>query len=111
MYEQNTGYWKFDGEGIERFSPSEIASALDLLGGGREQAFVNAAKSLYAGSDYALALRMENYGLLKYPKSTELSKLRLQTLGMLQEKNQQISPFKFIIYSEQAGSELPLIPQ
>jgi len=37
VYQQRTGYWKPDGEGMEVFAPSEWAAALDLLGGGRRR--------------------------------------------------------------------------
>jgi len=51
VYQQRTGYWKPDGEGMEVFAPSEWAAALDLLGGGKEEAFVRSAKALCDRSD------------------------------------------------------------
>jgi hypothetical protein len=36
-----------------------------------------------------------------------LTDVRRQALDRLREKYQQINPFKFIIYSEWAGAELP----
>lgn len=104
---QRTGYWKSDGEGLESLAPKEWALALNLLGGEKEDAFVRSAKTLLDQSDYALALKLADLGLLNYPTSRTLTDLRRQALDRLREKYQQINPFKFIIYSERAGAELP----
>ena len=107
VYHQRTGYWKNDGEGLEHFASKEWAAALNLLGGEKEEAFVRSAKALLDQSDYALALKFADLGLLNYPASQTLMDLRRQSLDRLREKYQQLNPFKFIIYSEMAGTELP----
>ncbi len=107
VYLQRTGYWKPDGEGLEIFAPKEWATALNLLAGEKEDAFTRSAKALLDQGDYALALKLADLGLLNYPTSRTLTDIRRQTLDRLREKNQQINPFKFIIYSEWAGAELP----
>jgi glyoxylase-like metal-dependent hydrolase (beta-lactamase superfamily II) len=107
VYQQRTGYWKPDGEGMEVFAPEEWAAALDLLGGGKEEAFVRSAQILLERSAPALALKLTDLGLRTYPTSQTLTHLRRQALDRLREKYQQLSPFKFIIYSEWAGAELP----
>ncbi len=106
VYHQRTGYWKPDGEGLDHFAPGEWAAALDLLGGGKERAFVRAATGLLGRSDYAVALKLVDLGLLRYPASERLADLRRQALDWLRELHQQLDPFKFIIYSEWAGAEL-----
>jgi glyoxylase-like metal-dependent hydrolase (beta-lactamase superfamily II) len=107
VYHQRTGYWKPDGEGMERFAPREWAAALDLLGGGNEAAFARSAETLVNAGDYALALKLSELGLLSHPTSTALPSLRRRALDRLRERHQHLSPFKFIIYSELAGAELP----
>jgi alkyl sulfatase BDS1-like metallo-beta-lactamase superfamily hydrolase len=107
VYHQRTGYWKPDGEGLEYFTPKEWAAALNLLGGEQEEAFVQSAKALLDRGDYALALKLADFGLLSHPTSRTLMELRRQALDRLREKYQPINPFKFIIYSEWAGAELP----
>jgi glyoxylase-like metal-dependent hydrolase (beta-lactamase superfamily II) len=107
VYQQRTGYWKPDGEGMEVFAPEEWAAALDLLGGGKEEAFVRSAQSLLDRSAHALALKLTDLGLRTYPTSQTLTNLRRQALDRLREQYQQLNPFKFIIYSEWAGAELP----
>jgi glyoxylase-like metal-dependent hydrolase (beta-lactamase superfamily II) len=106
VYHQRTGYWKPDGEGMEHFAPEEWSAALDLLGGGKEQAFVTSARTLLGTGDHALALKLVDLGLLSHPASRSLAELRRQALGRLRERHQQLNPFKFIIYSELAGAEL-----
>jgi hypothetical protein len=46
LYHQRTGYWQPDGQGIDARSQEEKAAALDLLAGGRADAFVTAAATL-----------------------------------------------------------------
>lgn len=106
IYHQRTGYWKPDGEGMEVFAPKEWAAALNLLGGETEEAFVRTARTLLDQSDYALALKLTDLGLLNYPTNRTLADLRRQALDRLRAKYQQLNPFKFIIYSEWAGAEL-----
>ncbi len=107
VYHQRTGYWKPDGEGLEVFAAGEWAAALDLLGGSREEAFVRTARALLDRSDPALAFKLADLGLVRYPASRTLIAVRRQALDRLREKYQQLNPFKFIIYSELAGADLP----
>jgi glyoxylase-like metal-dependent hydrolase (beta-lactamase superfamily II) len=109
VYHQHTGYWKADGEGIETVAPREWAGALDLLGGGREDAFVRAARALLDRGDDVLALKLADLGLASHPGGSALGGLRRQALDRLRARYQQLDPFKFIVYSEWAGIELPAV--
>jgi hypothetical protein len=106
VYHQQSGYWKPDGEGLEHHAPAEWAAALNLLGGGKQHAFVNSATTLLAQGDATLALKLVDFGLLCYPSSRPLNDLRRQALDRLREVYQQLNPFKFIVYSEWAAAEL-----
>jgi glyoxylase-like metal-dependent hydrolase (beta-lactamase superfamily II) len=106
VYHQSTGYWKPDGEGMEVLAPAEWAAALDLLGGHREDAFVRTVRGLVERGDDALALKIADLGLVPYPSSEVLTTLRRRALDNMRLRHQQMSPFKFIIYSEWAGAEL-----
>ena len=106
VYHQSTGYWKPDGEGIEVLAPAEWAAALDLVGGHREDAFVRSVRALAERGDDVLALKLAQLGLVRYPSSQTLEALRHRALDNLRLRHQQMSPFKFIIYSEWAGAEL-----
>jgi len=106
VHHQRTGYWKPDGEGMEVLAPKEWAAALNLLAGERESAFVRSTQTLLERGDHALALKLADLGLLSYPGSEALTGLRRQALDGLRARNQQLNPFKFIIYSEWAGAAL-----
>ena len=84
-------------------------SGYPSLAGRQEDAFVRSGRSLLEGGDYVLALKITDLGLLNYPGSQPLSTLRRRALDGLRAKHQQLNPFKFIIYSEWAGSDLPLV--
>ena len=106
LYHQRTGYWQPDGAGMEPSTAAEHAAALDLLAGGRQERFADAAATLIAQGDHALALEIIKPGLLRYPDSAALAELRQTALHRLMERYQQSDPFKFLIYAEQAGAEL-----
>jgi glyoxylase-like metal-dependent hydrolase (beta-lactamase superfamily II) len=106
LYHQRTGYWQADGTGMEPSTAAEHAAALDLLAGGRQERFVDAAASLIGQGDHALALEIIKPGLLRYPASSTLAELHRTALHRLMEQYQQSDPFKFLIYAEQAGAEL-----
>jgi glyoxylase-like metal-dependent hydrolase (beta-lactamase superfamily II) len=106
VYHQSTGYWKPDGDGMEVLAPAEWAAALDLLGGHREDAFVRSVRVLAERGDDVLALKLAQMGLVHYPSSDALAVLRRRVLDNMRARYQQLSPFKFIIYSEWAGAEL-----
>jgi glyoxylase-like metal-dependent hydrolase (beta-lactamase superfamily II) len=105
-YVQRTGYWKPDGEGMEVFTRAEWGRAADLLAGGREAAFRDAAATLNQRGDYGMALRLAELGLAAHPGSAGLAAQRRHALDGLRS-TYQFNPFRFLIYSEMAGAELP----
>jgi hypothetical protein len=106
LYHQRTGYWQPDLAGLEPATAAEHAAALDLLAGGREEQFATAAATLIGQGDHALAMQIIQPGLLRHPASTSLPGLRRTALYRLMEANQQLDPFKFLIYAELAGAEI-----
>jgi len=106
LYHQRTGYWQTDGQGLDPRSAEETAAALDLLAGGKADAFACAAASLADQGDLALALDIVTPGLLRHPDSGELAELRQSVLVRLMEQRQLSDPFGFLVYAELAGAEL-----
>jgi hypothetical protein len=106
LYHQRTGYWQPDGQGLDPRSQEEKAEALDLLAGGKAEAFVNAAATLAGQGDLTLALEILASGLLRHPDSSELAELRQAVLVRLMEQRQLLDPFGFVVYAQQAGAEL-----
>jgi hypothetical protein len=110
LYQQRTGYWKADGEGIEVFSRKEEAAALDLVAGGDAERLARAAKSLADRGDFAMSVRIADLGLAAHPSTPSLLSVRRRALEGLRAKYQLVNPFKFIVYSEMAGAELSTPP-
>jgi glyoxylase-like metal-dependent hydrolase (beta-lactamase superfamily II) len=106
LYQQRSGYWQPDGQGLEPVDQTDRAAALDLLAGGRPERFVSAARTLLEGRDPALALELINAGLARHPGSGELGRLRQESLYRLMERHQLQDPFRFLIYAELAGVEI-----
>jgi hypothetical protein len=106
VHRQRTGYWHHEGDGVEQFTPAELAAAADLLGGGTAAAFQTAAAQLTRRGEHALALRVLDLGLLSHPGAPELTDLRQTVLWRLVEQYQQLDPFKFVYYAGLAGLEL-----
>src|ERR1700722_4263994 len=106
LYHQRTGYWQPDGQGLDPRSQEERAAALDLLAGGKADAFAYAAANLADQGDLTLALDIVTPGLLRHPDSSELAELRQAVLLRLMEQRQLSDPFGFLVYAELAGAEL-----
>jgi hypothetical protein len=81
-------------------------SSLDLLAGGKADAFAYAAATLADQGDLALALEILAPGVLRHPDSTELAELRQAVLVRLMEQRQLSDPFGFLVYAQLAGAEL-----
>jgi glyoxylase-like metal-dependent hydrolase (beta-lactamase superfamily II) len=106
LYQQHSGYWQPDGQGLEPIGPADRAAALDLLAAGRPEQFAAAARTLLAQRDAALALEIANAGLVSHPEHAGLTQLRTEALYRLMERHQLQDPFRFLIYGELAGVEL-----
>jgi glyoxylase-like metal-dependent hydrolase (beta-lactamase superfamily II) len=106
VHRQRTGYWHPGGEGVEHFTPAELAVAADLLGGGTAAAFAAAGAELTRRGEHALALRILDAGLLSHPGTAELVDLRQGVLLRLVERHQLLNPFKFAFYAGLADLDL-----
>jgi glyoxylase-like metal-dependent hydrolase (beta-lactamase superfamily II) len=106
VYAEHAGYWQSNGEGMDEFTRGEWASALDLLGHS-DVAFARASDDLTSRGDSTMALRIAELGLVRYPSSVALKTSREGALTMLRSRYSQMNPFRFIIYSEWAGRDLP----
>jgi glyoxylase-like metal-dependent hydrolase (beta-lactamase superfamily II) len=106
LYQQHSGYWQPDGQGLEPIGPADRAAALDLLAGSRPEQFAAAARTLLAQRDAALALEIASAGLVSHPEDADLAQLRTEALYRLMERHQLQDPFRFLIYGELAGVEL-----
>jgi glyoxylase-like metal-dependent hydrolase (beta-lactamase superfamily II) len=108
VYTEHAGYWQANGDGMDHFTRAEWAAAIDVIGGGTDASFVRAVSDLERRGDASLALHVAELGLARYPQSAMLQRGRSDALRSLREQYSQLNPFRFIIYSEWAGS--PLAP-
>ncbi len=106
LYTEHAGYWQSNGDGIDAFTRSEWAAALDSLGGGSDEAFARVANELEGRGDAALALQVAELGLVRHPSSAALGESRERALRTLRDVYSQTNPFRFIVYSEWAGRAL-----
>lgn len=105
LYLQLTGYWKADREGMEVFTQKDEAAALDLVADGDPERLARAGTSLNTRGDFAMALRVADLGLAAHPAARSLVAVRARALEGLRAKY-QLNPFKLIIYSEAARTDL-----
>jgi glyoxylase-like metal-dependent hydrolase (beta-lactamase superfamily II) len=106
LHHQRTGYWKRDGFGMHPVTDDARAAALDLLAEGDPSRYATAAAALIGQGNPALALEIIEPGLLRHPASAVLTDLRRAALHRLMERHQQLDPFRFLVYAEQAGAEI-----
>ncbi|MBO3752040.1 MBL fold metallo-hydrolase [Streptosporangiaceae bacterium NEAU-GS5] len=103
LHLQNSGYWQPDATQLDVVSADEWAGALDLLAGGKPDAFRGAVTTLLDQGEHALALRVADAGARRHPCDQDLADLRRDALLRLVEQHQVLDPFKFIVYSGLAG--------
>ena len=111
LQRQLTGYWQPGGEGLEPRSRAESQELLILLADRDLARLRRVASDLARRGDLALALEVSDAGLKAFPRDPDLAHVRRQALDGLRVRNEQLNPFKFIIYSELEGVETaPLEP-
>jgi hypothetical protein len=81
---------------------------VDYLGVSEAQ-LVKAAERLSTDGQYAMAAELLETAEPKFPNSEGLKRAKRFTYLKLMEKNQNTDPFKFIIYSANAGEQTPQI--
>lgn len=107
LYRERAGYWASNGVGMDELTDAEWARALDRLGGESSSSFARVVGDLLARGDTPLALRIADLGLRAHPHDAELESLRATVLNRLQARYQQINPFRFIVYSQLSGHDVP----
>ena len=109
LYDQHVGYWEANLQGLAHPSRTDRAELLvDYLGLSEAQ-IIKAADHLDIDGRYAMAAELIETAEPKFPNSEALKKAKRFAYLKLMEKNQNTDPFKFIIYSTQAGEQTPQI--
>ncbi len=106
LYAEHAGYWDGQGGGMDHFTRTEWATALDALGVSTDTAFARAANELEARGDATLALHISELGLTRFPTSEPLKAAHERVLVSLRQMYATTNPFRFIVYSEFARQGL-----
>ena len=107
LYDQNVGYWQADLGGLDHLGRADRAELfVDYLGLSEKQ-LVNAVERLAADGKYELAASLLESTGGRFEHSPSVTKARRLVYRKLMEKNQNLDPFKFIIYSGRAGEQTP----
>jgi hypothetical protein len=107
VFEQMTGYWAHNLDGMDYLSDSDYAVLLSSYLSLSEDRIATIIQDMMNRGDYTLAARVAGWGLRDHPNSSQLDRLRRSAYVKLIEKYQFINPFKVIIYSEKSGHETP----
>jgi hypothetical protein len=109
IYDQNVGYWEANLQGLAHPGRADRAELLvDYLGLSEAQ-IVKAADRLATDGKYEMAAGLIESVEAKFPGSDSLKRVKRFVYLKLMEKNQNIDPFKFIIYSGKIGEQTPQI--
>jgi len=107
LYDQNVGYWQADLQGISHISHAERAEMLVDYLGVSERQFANALERMVADGKYELAASLLESSRDRFADSESIGKTGRQIYRKLMEQYQNTDPFKFFIYSDKAGEQLP----
>ena len=99
VYDQNTGYWQADLDGLDYLSRAERGSILVDYLGVSERQLVKATERMIADGNYEMAASTLEWTKDRISGSQSVDQVRRLTYLKLMEKNQYFNPFKFIIYS------------
>ncbi len=107
LYDQNVGYWQPDLQGLDHLGRADQAELLvDYLGISETQ-LVRTVERLSADGKYELAAALLESSGNRFEHSTSADKAKRLVYLKLMEKNQNIDPFKFIIYSGKISEQTP----
>jgi len=109
LYDQNTGYWQANLDGLAHSSKADRADLLANYLGLSDSQIAKAAERLSADGKYEMAASLIESVEPKFPHSESLKRAKRFAYLKLMEKNQNTDPFKFIIYSGKIQQGTPQI--
>ncbi len=109
LYDQNVGYWQSDLQGLEHLTSADRAALLvDYLGVTEDQ-LVKTVDHLAADGKYELAASLLESSGKRFENSPSFANAKRLVYLKLMEKDQNMDPFKFIIYSSRINEQTPQI--
>ncbi|MTW09146.1 MBL fold metallo-hydrolase [Pseudoduganella eburnea] len=107
IFSQRGGYWQADLQGIDHISRADQADLFLHYLGRSENQILDASKQMIADGKYELAARLLDACRERLGKSKEFAATERAVYLRLMEKNQNDDPFKFILYANKAGMQVP----
>jgi alkyl sulfatase BDS1-like metallo-beta-lactamase superfamily hydrolase len=107
VYDQNSGYWQADLQGLDHLTMADRAELLVDYLGVSERQLVKAVERLAADGKYELAASLLETSGSRFPGSAPVARARRLVYLKLMEKHQNTDPFQFIIYSGRIGEQTP----
>jgi glyoxylase-like metal-dependent hydrolase (beta-lactamase superfamily II) len=110
VYDQHAGYWQLDLQGMDHLSQAELGSLLTRYLDLSDTQLARAIEKMLNSGDHELALRTASWALAQNPSSEALKAVHRRAGLKLKEKHQELSPFKFVVYSDVIHHETPMLP-
>lgn len=107
VYDQNTGYWQPDLQGVDYLGRADRGALLVDYLHVSERQLAEAAEQMIADGKYELAATVLDWTRDRFPRSASLGDAERRTYRKLMEKYQEFNPFKFILYSGKSGDQVP----
>jgi hypothetical protein len=105
LYDQNTGYWQPDLQGLEHLTRADHAELLIDYLGVSERQLVKAMERLIADGKHELAASLVELSGDRFANSALVAEAKRLVYLKLMERHQNTDPFKFIIYSAKIGEQ------
>ena len=107
VFDQTVGYWQPDLQGMDMLGRSDRGSMLVDYLGVTESRLSQGVERMIADGKYELAANALDWARGRYPDNAQLQSMERVAYLKLMEKYQDLSPFKFIVYSGKGGLDLP----
>jgi glyoxylase-like metal-dependent hydrolase (beta-lactamase superfamily II) len=109
IYDQHVGYWQPNLEGMDSVTLADRGAMLIDYLGLDEAKLADAARRMIADGRHEQAAQLVQWARARGPVGPELDRLGRTAYAKLVERYQEFNPFKFIIYSGEAGLDVPRI--
>jgi glyoxylase-like metal-dependent hydrolase (beta-lactamase superfamily II) len=109
IYDQHVGYWQANLEGMDSITLADRGTMLFDYLGLDEAKLADAARRMVADGRHEQAAQLVQWARARGPVGPELDRVGRVAYAKLVERYQEFNPFKFIIYSGEAGLNLPRV--
>jgi glyoxylase-like metal-dependent hydrolase (beta-lactamase superfamily II) len=107
VFDQHVGYWQPNLEGVDHLGRSDQGQVLVDYLGLSERQLARAVQRMIADGKHELAASVVEATRGRYPERGEMAAAGRLAYLKLMEKYQEFNPFKFIIYADKAGEQVP----